>query len=63
MTAPRLHWIGRSVGVRCTPHIVYLTLAVDGVIAEAPVERVVVGAQYEPSEELLSTLNEIKRAL
>ena len=41
----------------------YLTLAVDGVIAEAPVERVVVGAQYEPSEELLSTLNEIKRAL
>jgi hypothetical protein len=31
-------------------------------IAEAPVERVEVGAPYESSEELLSTLDEIKRA-
>ena len=53
----------RSVGVTCTPHVVYLTLAVDGAIAEAAVERVEVAAQYESSEELLSTLDEIKRAL
>jgi hypothetical protein len=53
----------RSVGVTCTPHVAYLTLAVDGAIADAPVERVDVAAQYESSEELLSTLDEIKRAL
>jgi hypothetical protein len=52
----------RSVGVTCTPRIAYLTLAIDGAIAEAPVERVEVAAQYESSEELLSTLDEIKRA-
>jgi hypothetical protein len=50
-------------GVTCTPRIAYLTLAIDGAIAEAPVERVEVAAQYESSEELLSTLDEIKRAL
>jgi hypothetical protein len=38
-------------------------LAVDDAIAEAQVERVEVAAQYESSEELLSTLVEIKRAL
>ena len=48
----------RSVGVTCTPRIAYLTLAIDGAIAEAPVERVEVAAQYESSEELLSTLDE-----
>jgi hypothetical protein len=53
----------RSVGVTCTPHVAYLSLAINGAIAEAPVERVEVAAQYESSEELLSTLDEIKRAL
>jgi hypothetical protein len=53
----------RSVGVTCTPHVAYITLAIDGAIAEAPVERVEVAAQNESSEELLSTLDEIKRAL
>jgi hypothetical protein len=53
----------RSVGVTCTPHLAYLTLAIDGAVAETPVERVEVAAQYESSEELVSTLNEIKRAL
>jgi hypothetical protein len=53
----------RSVGVTCTPRIAYLTLAIDGAIAEAPVERVEVAAHCESSEELLSTLDEIKRAL
>jgi hypothetical protein len=52
----------RTVGVSCTPHIAYLTLAVDAEIEEAPVERVEVAAQYEASAELLSTLGEIKRA-
>jgi hypothetical protein len=53
----------RTLGVTCTPRIAYLTLAVDGVITEASVERVEVAAQYESSAELLSTLEEIKRAL
>jgi hypothetical protein len=53
----------RSVGVTCTPRLAYLTLAIDGAIADTPVERVEVAAQYESSEELLSTLDEIKRAL
>jgi hypothetical protein len=53
----------RSVGVTCTPRLAYLTLAINGAIADTPVERVEVAAQYESSEELVSTLNEIKRAL
>jgi hypothetical protein len=53
----------RSVGVTCTPRLAYLTSAIDGAIADTPVERVEVAAQYESSEELLSTLDEIKRAL
>lgn len=52
----------RSVGVSCTPHLAYLTLAVDGAIAPTSVERIEVAAQYESSEELLSTLGEIRRA-
>jgi hypothetical protein len=52
----------RTLGVTCTPRIAYLTLALDGAITEAPVERVEVAAQYESSAELLSTLEEIKRA-
>jgi hypothetical protein len=52
----------RVVGISCNPHTAYLTLAVDGVISAAPVERVEVAAQYEASVELLSTLDEIKRA-
>lgn len=53
----------RSVGVTCTPHLAYLTLVIDGVVAETPVERVEVAAQYESSQELMSTLDEIGRAL
>jgi hypothetical protein len=53
----------RSIGVTCTPHLAYIALAIDGEIADTPVERVEVAAQYESSEELLSTLEEIKRAL
>jgi len=30
----------RSVGVICTPRLAYLTLAIDGAIADTPVERV-----------------------
>jgi hypothetical protein len=52
----------RALGVTCNPHIAYLTLAVDGLIAQTVVERVEVAAQYEASAELLSTLDEIKRA-
>jgi hypothetical protein len=53
----------RSLGVACNPHTAYLTLAVDGMITQAVVERVEVAAQYEASVELLSTLEEIRRAL
>jgi hypothetical protein len=52
----------RAVGVTCNPRTAYLTLAVDGAITEATVERVEVAAQYEASAELLSTLDELKRA-
>jgi hypothetical protein len=53
----------RALGVTCTPNTAYLSLAADGAIVNAPVQRVEVAAQYEASAELLSTLNEIKRAL
>ncbi len=53
----------RSLGVTCNPHTAYLTLAVDGAITRSVVERVEVAAQYEASVELLSTLEEIRRAL
>ncbi|MGP0101702.1 MAG: hypothetical protein ACLPUT_08795 [Solirubrobacteraceae bacterium] len=53
----------RSLGVTCNPHTAYLTLAIDGAITQAVVERVEVAAQYEASVELLSTLEEIRRAL
>lgn len=53
----------RTLGVTCNPRIAYLTLALDGVMVEDQVERVEVAAQYEASAELLSTLDEIKRAL
>ncbi len=52
----------RVLGVTCSPHCAYLTLAIDGAVASAPVERIDVAAQYEASAELLSTLDEIKRA-
>jgi hypothetical protein len=54
-------WV-RALGVTCNPPTAYLTLAIDGTIMEAQVERVEVAAQYEASAELLSTLDEIKRA-
>jgi hypothetical protein len=52
----------RALGVTCNPHTAYLTLAADGAIKQAAVERVEVAAQYEASAELLSTLEEIRRA-
>jgi hypothetical protein len=39
-----------------------MTLAIDGAIADTPVERVEVAAQYESSQELMSTLDEISSA-
>ncbi len=53
----------RALGITCNPRTAYLTLAIDGAIEEALVERVEVAAQYEASVELLSTLDEVKRAL
>jgi hypothetical protein len=52
----------RSIGITCGPRAAYMTLAIDGAIASTPVERVDVAAQYEASQELISTLEEIKRA-
>ena len=53
----------RTLGVTCTPKLAHLTVAVDGAVVEGPVNRVEVASLYEASTELLSTLDEIKRAL
>jgi hypothetical protein len=53
----------RVLGVTCSPKTAFLALADDREIIDAAVARVDVAAQYEASEEMLSTLDEIRRAL
>jgi hypothetical protein len=53
----------RTLGISCTPHTAYVAVAVHGGIVNEAVERIEVASLYEASEELLSTLDEVKRAL
>jgi hypothetical protein len=53
----------RTVGISCTPHTACVAVAVDGEIIDGAVERIEVASLYEASQELLSTLDEVKRAL
>src|SRR4051812_30316656 len=53
----------RVLGVACTPKTAFLSLADERQIVEGEVYRIDVASQYEASEELISTLDEIRRAL
>jgi hypothetical protein len=53
----------RVLGVTCSPKSAFLSLAEDQAIVAAGVSRIDVASQYEASEEMLSTLDEIRRAL
>jgi hypothetical protein len=52
----------KVVGVACSTKTAFLTLAIDGSVARAPVERIDVAYQYEASTELEATLEEVGRA-
>jgi hypothetical protein len=53
----------RVLGVTCSPKTAFLSIAEDQEIVETSVSSIDVAAQYEASEEMLATLDEIRRVL
>lgn len=50
------------LGVTCTPRSAFLAVSEEGVIVEEPLGRIDVASLYEASAELVSTMEEIRRA-